>query len=93
MKRTLIDNVGPIERAIKIPPKTTNPHRRFKYPLLWMKKGESFLTSAYNPEECRIVARRINQAICNYYARKRLKHTIRFTIRTVPNGVRCWRIT
>lgn len=74
-----------IEKNVPIPPKGAGK-RRVKFPFREMKPGDSFLVPAKSPAEQRLVRQRVT----TYGIQTLGKGTI--TTRTVPKGVRVWRI-
>lgn len=57
------------------------------YPFLGMKVGESFFVAAVNGEDVRKVVARVSNCASAYGKR----HGLRFAVRRVEGGARCWR--
>lgn len=63
-----------------------------RYPIKKMLVGDSFGIKLGNTkEETKIFTRRINSYVQTYLKRKK-NQSIKFTIRTLPTEIRCWRI-
>lgn len=80
----------PIEKGVPVVAKRA-PRRgpRSKYPLAVMRAGDSFFVPAAKTAAPR-TARALSVAVSQY--KKKAGGTVQFTLRTVANGVRVWRI-
>jgi len=79
-----------IERGIPIPP-ISGQGRRGRppvYPLGQLRIGESFLIRLPEGDKRALACKRLAAAACSYGK----LHEKKFTIRTVGDGVRCWRV-
>lgn len=80
-----------VESGIDIPEKRIDKiPTRDTYPFAEMKVGQSFLVKASTGELKRKVGARLSTAIANY--RTRTGSPASFLVRTMEDGIRCWRI-
>lgn len=79
-----------VEKGIPLPPRRSNGKLgpRITYPLLEMDVGDSFFVPE-GPEE--YANRRLSAAVSNY-VRHHPELKLRFVVRVVAGGQRCWRI-
>lgn len=75
----------PIEHNVPIPPKRSGGRKR-RFPFHEMRPGDSFLVPTTSPAEQRLV----RQRLAAYGVQTLGKGAV--TTRTVPRGVRVWRV-
>ena len=77
-----------IEKGISIPVQRT---KNIKYPFRFMEVGDSFFVAVKDDgvTDFKVTTNRVRNAASGYAKRDK---SIKFTIRTVDGGIRCWMV-